>query len=160
MEISSHLPEVIRQLETEAVRDGIQKRVVGSVIAVRGKILVMVRSAEDDFLAGYAEIPGGGVNGEETLIDALCRETKEETGLNTAKILDYLSSFDYLSGSGKKTRQFNFLIEPEGEDVKPDPREHSSFSWVSPQDDAALDGMPMSPEMRETIRKIKLPPSE
>lgn len=159
MEISSHLPEIIAALETQAAKDGIQKRVVGSVIAVRGKILIMIRSQEDDFLAGYVEIPGGGVDGDEALLQALCREMQEETGLEPAKILDYLSSFDYLSGSGKRTRQFNFLVEPTSDQVKLDPKEHSSYSWVSPQDDDALDAMNMTPEMRKAIRQIHLPPS-
>ena len=159
MEISHHLPDIIAKLEIEAAKDGIQKRVVGSVIAVRGKILIMIRSQEDDFLAGYGEIPGGGVDGDETLLEALCREMVEETGLEPAKILDYLGSFDYLSGSGKKTRQFNFLVEPNGEGVRLDPKEHSSHSWVSPQDGQVLDAIHMTTEMRTTIGQIHLPPS-
>lgn len=159
MEVSPHLSELISELEQEAIKDGIQKRVVGAVIAVRGKILVMIRSESDEFLAGYTEIPGGGVDGQENLIEALCREMLEETGMEPSRVVDYLSSFDYISGSGKKTRQFNFLVTPKNEEVALNPEEHSSYSWVSPEDEVSINKMHMSPEMRETIRNVQLPPN-
>jgi 8-oxo-dGTP diphosphatase len=42
---------------------------------------------------------------------ALSREVLEETGLTVTALLRYLGSFDYLSGSGKHSRQFNFAID-------------------------------------------------
>lgn len=161
MEISSHLPEIIKDLESKASLDGIQKKVVGSVIAIRDKILVVVRSSTDEFLAGYAEIPGGGVEDNETILDALQRETKEETGLDITRVIDYVGSFDYVSGSGKKTRQFNFLVETASEEVILGPdMEHSDLVWCRPDDNAVLDGLTMSDEMRDVIGNIKLPESE
>lgn len=160
MEISSHIPQIIEGLEAQATTDGIQKKVVGSVIAVRDKILVVVRSNNDEFLAGYAEIPGGGVeDGQgETILEALERETKEETGLNIIKVVEYIGSFDYVSGSGKKTRQFNFLVETDSTKVILDPgMEHSDYMWCRPDDTEVLDGFTMSDEMRTVITSVKLP---
>jgi 8-oxo-dGTP diphosphatase len=162
MEISSHLPQIIKDLEAQATVDGIQKKVVGSVIAVRDKILVVVRSRSDEFLAGYAEIPGGGVEEDqgETILEALERETKEETGLDITSVIDYVGSFDYVSGSGKKTRQFNFLVETDSDKVILDPdMEHSDHVWCRPDDKETLDGFTMSNEMRDVITNVKLPES-
>ncbi len=65
----------------------------------------------------------------------------------------YLGSFDYTSGSGKKARQFNFHVEPEGENVQISAAEHSSFEWRDPQDKAGLKNMNMSDETIGTIAK-------
>jgi 8-oxo-dGTP diphosphatase len=53
-------------------------------------------------------VPSGGVDDGETLIEALHREVSEETGLTVETVGDYLGHFDYRSGSGRATRQFNF----------------------------------------------------
>lgn len=47
-----------------------------------GKFLVVKRSDTDEFMAGKWELPGGGVDGEETPQKALIREIKEEVGLD------------------------------------------------------------------------------
>lgn len=103
--------ELLSLLEKMAGEDGIQKRVVGGVILDDyGRYLILSRKS-DDFMGGIDEIPSGGVEHGESLIDALKREIKEETNLDVEKASSYLGSFDYLSGSGKKSRQFNFLVE-------------------------------------------------
>ena len=38
--------------------------------------------------------------------------------------------FDYLSSSGRKTREFNFWVETEGAAIRLNPAEHSEFKWV------------------------------
>jgi 8-oxo-dGTP diphosphatase len=57
------------------------------------------------------------------------REVKEETDLDVAGISDYLGHFDYMSGSGKKSRQFNFAVEV----VTAAPvtlQEHDHYQWT------------------------------
>ncbi len=61
-------------------------------------------------MGGIYELPSGKVEPGEVLDQALIREVKEETGLDIESITNYLGSFDYSSGSGKKTRQFNFTV--------------------------------------------------
>ena len=56
-----------------------------------------------------------------------------ETGLKISGILYYVSSFDYLSSKGKKTRQFNFLVKVVDGEVKLS-EEHEKFAFVK-QDD-------------------------
>lgn len=163
MEIENHLPQIIEKLRKQAAIDGIQKKVVGAVIAFRGKLLVVIRSDKEHFMAGHAEIPGGGVEEEqgETILEALQRETKEETGLDVIRVLDYVGSFDYTSGSGRKTRQFNFLVETESHKVILDPEmEHTDHFWCTPDDTDTLDSYTMTDSMRTVITSIKLPNSD
>jgi|SRR5699024_1567346 len=120
---------LLEDLAAEAERDGVQQYVVGAVVQHEGKVLLLQRP-QDDFMAGIFELPSGKVEAGEGLDMALVREVEEETGLDVTEILDYLGSFDYLSGSGRKSRQFNFAVEVSAiEPVKL--QEHDTYTWVS-----------------------------
>lgn len=117
-------------LLVNAQNDGIQKIVVGAVIIKSSKALVL-RRCSDDFMGGLVELPSGGVDKDENLLDALLREVKEETGLDTSVIDKYIGCFDYVSGSGKKARQLNFSLQVyENQDVLLNPKEHDWFDWL------------------------------
>lgn len=121
---------LITELTEAAARDGITKTVVGAVIPdAGGKVLLLHRTA-DDYLGGLWELPSGGVDDGESLLQALHREVEEETGLTVAAVGDYLGHFDYLSKSGRKTRQFNFTATGTGEMVKL--TEHDDHLWAGP----------------------------
>lgn len=120
--------ELLSLLEKMAEEDGVQKRVVGGVVMDNiGRYIVLSRKS-DDFMGGIDEIPSGGVEPGENLLDALKREIKEETNLDVNNASSYLGSFDYLSGSGKKSRQFNFLVEVKNFD-NIILTEHSEYKW-------------------------------
>ncbi|MFF4161413.1 NUDIX hydrolase [Streptomyces sp. NPDC001678] len=115
-------------LARAAERDGIAKTVVGAVIADNdGKVLLLHRPA-DDYLGGLWELPSGGVDDGETLVEALHREVAEETGLTVTAVGGYLGHFDYRSGSGRATRQFNFTATVTGETVTL--TEHDAHLWA------------------------------
>jgi 8-oxo-dGTP diphosphatase len=89
-----------------------------------------LKRPSDDFLGGIYELPSGKVEEGETLLDALHREVNEETGLKIEKIKEYAGSFDYVSKSGKKTRQFNFIVTIKFP-VNIVLQEHDNFVWAS-----------------------------
>ena len=122
--------ELLYLLEKMAEEDGIQKRVVGGVVADNnGRFLILSRKT-GDFMGGIDEIPSGGVELGENIFEALNREIKEETNLDIEKVSAYLGSFDYISGSGKKSRQFNFLVKVTNID-NIILTEHSEYKWQS-----------------------------
>lgn len=121
--------KISNDLVAVALREGIERFVVGALIRRAGSFLILHRQA-DDFMGGIDELPSGKVESGESLPVALARETKEETGLDVSEILEYIGHFDYTSGSGKKTRQFNFVVEVSPGDVIISPDEHSDYKWV------------------------------
>jgi len=125
----------IKQLVAESQKDGVQKLVVGAVIRRDDKFLLLER-LPSDFMGGLVELPSGTVDAGENLLMALTREVQEETGLTVTSVLTYLGSFDYMSSSGKKTRQFNFLVETGQGEVKLEPTEHQAHHLVAPSDEA------------------------
>ncbi|MFQ6396653.1 NUDIX domain-containing protein [Nocardia sp. KC 131] len=120
---------LLEKLTDAAERDGVQQLVVGAVVQNEGKVLLLQRPI-DDFMGGIWELPSGKVDPGETVGHTLIREVKEETGLDIAKVRDYLGEFDYQSGSGRKSRQFNFTVDV----VDPEPvelTEHDAYTWTS-----------------------------
>ena len=112
----------------KAKKDGIEKFIVGAVIRNQDKVLLLERPV-DDFMGGINELPSGNMEEGEDILQSLIREVKEETNLDLDRILKYLGSFDYTSGSGKPARQFNFLITvKEIGEIKL--TEHDNFYWA------------------------------
>ncbi|MEK7552340.1 MAG: NUDIX hydrolase [Patescibacteria group bacterium] len=134
--MQSHIDHnTIQKLVADSQKDNIVKLVVGAVIRKNNKFLLLER-VPTDFMGGLIELPSGTVDTGEDLLTALAREVQEETGLVVNSVLSYLGFFDYTSGSGKKTRQFNFLVETAGDNVKLSPSEHQSFHFVALTDEA------------------------
>ena len=114
-------------------KEGIEKNVVGALILnSQNEILILTRKT-NDFMGGIDELPSGNMEKDETIYEALVREIKEETNLDLKKVISYINSFDYVSSSGKKARQFNFLVTVKSEDhIKL--TEHDHYQWLSIDD--------------------------
>lgn len=123
----------VDRLVSRALKDGILRYVVAAVIANKRLEVLLLERPRDEFLGGIYELPSGKVEKGESLLEALYRETREETGVNIRCIKEYLGYFDYLSKSRKKTRQFNFHVEVE-DTSQITLREHSSYIWISHED--------------------------
>ena len=119
-------------LEKKAKDDGIDKIVVGAVITNDEEEIFLAKRKVDDFMGGIYEIPGGNAKKGENILDTLIREIKEETNLDIKKVTYYIDQFDYLSGSCKKCRQFNFKVEVSGGPILL--TEHDSYKWISLRD--------------------------
>lgn len=115
-------------LRKQAKQDGITHISTGVAVLRDGKIL-MVRRAPDDYLGGYYELPGGGVDEGETIEAAALREVREETGLTPAKVLAVFEGFDYSTDKKPRVRQVNFLVAAEPGEVKLSD-EHDEYMWV------------------------------
>lgn len=119
---------LLEELTTTATAEGVHQFVVGAVVEHEGNVLLLKRPA-DDFMGGIYELPSGKVEAREALDEALVREVQEESGLTVTAIREYLGSFDYTSGSGKKSRQFNFAVTVDA-DEPVTLTEHDSYRWA------------------------------
>lgn len=90
----SEVPFDINSLTEKSKHDGIDQLVVGAMIEDKDKVLIVKRAAEEDFLPDIYEIPGGKVDENETIIQALQREIFEETVQNMGRVIKYLGYFD------------------------------------------------------------------
>ena len=126
--------DTAKELILGSRRDQIQRVVVGAVIRRNDRFLLLERNPSD-FMGGLVELPSGVVDTGEDLWTALDREVAEETGLTIDSIVAYIGSFDYVSGSGKKTRQFNFLVDVVPGEVRVEPSEHRTHFFVGVSDE-------------------------
>ena len=120
--------ELYELLIKKGEQEGIVKNVVGAIILnEKNQVLIMSRKT-DDFMGGIDELPSGNMEQGENIYKALVREVKEELGIVNVK--SYKDSFDYISGSGKKARQYNFVL-----DVKNTGNiiltEHDGYNWLT-----------------------------
>lgn len=135
-------------IDEQAVRerakaDGITHLSTGIAVLRDGKILA-VRRAADDFLGGSYELPGGGVDDDETLPQSVARELIEETGLTLGRIVGVFDGFEYSTPKKPKVRQLNFLVEADGEVVLSE--EHDAADWV---DQSNLSNLDMTDSMHD-----------
>ncbi|MFJ2861804.1 NUDIX hydrolase [Kitasatospora sp. NPDC087314] len=123
-------PEFVAGLAADAQAAGITGLVAAAVINHDGRVL-LVRRNPDDYMGGLWEIPSGTVENGETILDALYRETTEETGLIIDQVTGFVGHFDYQNSRGGTTRQFNFSVTVE----KTEPvvlTEHDAHQWALP----------------------------
>lgn len=128
------IPET--ELRQQADKDGMTHLSTGVVVAKEGQVL-MVRRAEDDYLGGSFELPGGGIEAGETFAESVTREVLEETGLRVNRIVGMFPGFEYSTPAKPKVRQFNFLVETENSDVRIS-SEHDSYRWIEQGDIGTL----------------------
>ncbi len=143
--------EVMIKIYQDIKQDGIQKVVVGAVIDMGEKQPLLLKRTSDDFMGGLVELPSGTVDNGETLEDALVREVKEETNLTITKITKFISTFDYLSGSGKKTRQVNFKVQILDKNIKLSSEHEAYYTYTV--DSPAYRQLNISSETKKVILK-------
>ena len=98
------------------------------VIFKNGKILILKRSSSDQWMPGHYGLPGGKIEAGENILNAVCRECKEETDLNVLpEDLKFLSKI-----SNNKQHAFYYITKFTGE-VKLD-FEHEDFKWINPKE--------------------------
>lgn len=154
MEANLDTITLAKQLQDAAKVDKIDKVLAGAVVLMRNRILIVSRSSADEFLPGYLEIPGGGVNADETILEGLEREVLEETNLKIGKIVRYIGSFNVVSPNGQQFRQFNFLVEPTTDDVRLS-EEHSDHLWWDIQREDIASMLMLNPIKEIVVRAVE-----
>ena len=122
--------ELYELLIKKGKEEGIVKNVVGAVILNEKNEVIIMSRKTDDFMGEIDELPSGNMEQGENIYESLVREVKEETNLDVVNVKSYIGNFDYISGSGKKARQYNFVI-----DVKNTGNiiltEHDGYNWLT-----------------------------
>ncbi|MDO8658130.1 MAG: NUDIX domain-containing protein [Candidatus Levybacteria bacterium] len=107
----------------------LQEGAVNAIILNENKeILFTERSLSDDFLPGYWELPGGGIDYGETPQEALIREIKEECGLGI-EIIKPIAANSYFIKDIQRI-EITFLCKAINSTKIKLSHEHSNYKWL------------------------------
>lgn len=116
----------------------------------QNNILILKRSSNDKSYPNFWDLPGGRVNGNETLKETAEREAKEESNLNIKLDNDY---FYIHRCPDKKINIYAFQTEPVAGKVITS-REHTEFRWIGKNEWKNLNYMPsVKTTIKEFFRK-------
>ncbi|WP_409274562.1 NUDIX hydrolase [Neobacillus sp. SCS-31] len=101
---------------------------VKGIVANKGKVLIVKRSANDEAGGGTWECPGGKLDFGETLEIALAREIAEETGLEVA-VGKLLFATTILTSPVRQVAILSYLCRTESDAVMLS-AEHDDFCWA------------------------------
>lgn len=123
--------------------------VVAAVIELDGKLLAFQRgSAKYDYVSYKYEFPGGKVEGNENLPDALARELSEELGLD-ANVDEHITTVVH-TYPNFSIKMHCFLVKLET--FSGELREHASFAHVSLMEAESLDWIEADKPVLELLR--------
>ncbi|VVB97992.1 ADP-ribose pyrophosphatase [uncultured archaeon] len=115
-----------------------------AVVIKDGKILLVKRDTEP--FRGFWALPGGRLEGDETLEQCCTREAKEESGIDV-EIVRLIGIYSDPNRDPRKIITMCFLCRPKGGKESPQQGEISEVEWFP------LDGLP--PLASDHARMIK-----
>jgi 8-oxo-dGTP pyrophosphatase MutT (NUDIX family) len=126
---------------------------VGAALFRRDRVLLLRRVSTLSAFPGTWDIPGGHVEEGESLLKALRREIREETGFTATVERPFRAgTFDYPNADGRTTRtvEIDFLCSVKSRhEPRLDPAEHTQFAWAGEHE---LHRYPSPPLLRNIIR--------
>lgn len=123
--------ELTRSISTEEVINSIKSferigKVVNAIIKKDNRVLMIKRKG--GLYSGIWAFPGGRVEKEETIGEALAREIKEEVNLTLLGIIKKISNYSYLRNEGEVEGEC-YLVKTTGEVMINE--ESEEFKWAS-----------------------------
>lgn len=119
--------------QTRAEAEGRQCVVGAVVINEHGQAFAQKRAARRRLFPNCWDLIGGHVEASETLVEALRREIREETGWELSRIVSLIAVFDWEDGQGGQRRELDFLVQVTGDLAHPQLEwtKNSEFRWLS-----------------------------
>lgn len=124
--------------------------VVVFLIEREGRVLMLRRSPTKDHAPGEWEPGSGRVESGEAPIEAVCREAREETGLDV-DVLEVVDTFHYYRGAAREEAiAIAFHCRAVGGELRLS-SEHDALEWV-PVD--RIEDFPVSEPLRGSLARL------
>lgn len=128
----------------------------------QGKLLLLKRSIHDAYRPGGWDLPGGGVEADESLEKAALRETAEETRLaiepRSLQLVYAYTTVKPVVDLGQKASLVRLIfMGVVNDDVEPAlSEEHSLYRWCSLDEAIALTDHPLHKEIFEYVKMNRI----
>ena len=117
------------------------------------KVLVVKRSIKEIAYPGKWAFPGGKVEREQTIMEALKREVEEEVGLEIENHKRLLHDYTFVRPDDHNVVGLCFLVKAKSEDVKLDEKDFDEYKWVAPEEFLKIDYIEgMDKEVEEAFK--------
>ncbi|RCV49263.1 NUDIX domain-containing protein [Marinitenerispora sediminis] len=130
-------PDVRVAAGVDLPRTGGATWVVGAVVLDdRGRAFAQRRSPGRRLFPDCWDIVGGHVEPGETVLDALVREIREETGWRLTEVLADLGRLVWTPEDGIERHEVDYLVRVSGDLSAPalEPEKHTAFVWATEAD--------------------------
>lgn len=124
--------------------------VVTGIIQNKDKFLIVKRKEKENIHGGLWVFPGGKVEDNEDIFNALKREIKEEVGLEISNERKQISEYEYERPDGEITVGICFLVKTLNDKVTLSD-ELEDFAWVNKEEFKKYKHIK---ELDEEIKKI------
>ncbi len=126
----------LTRAQTRAEAEGRQCVVGAVVINEQGQAFAQKRAASRRLFPNCWDLIGGHVEAGETLVEALRREIREETGWELSRIVSLIAVFDWEDDQGGLRRELDFLVQVTGDLAHPQLEwtKNSEFRWLGPDE--------------------------
>jgi len=114
------------------------------------KVLIALRSGDDDFLPGHWEQVGGSLDAGEDPVAGLKREVKEETGLSIEVVKPYYV-YHYMDEAEDSVVEIAFVCEIVGSNEVSLSPEHEEYKWITAAEVNSV--QPMTDMVREATTR-------
>jgi 8-oxo-dGTP diphosphatase len=129
MILTMSLQEIIQEAKQKGARLGICALVVRQ--GLQGAEVLLIQRSDHDTSPGVWELPGGGVDDGEDVVDALRRELQEEVGLVDLPEQGYVCTFGFDNiETGKIRRKLCFQFGYAGEPIILSP-DHIAYKFIN-----------------------------
>ena len=132
-----------------------QVAVGGAIFNTKGEVLFVRRAANDAFMPGVWELPGGGTEFGEKPEAGLQREIREECGINISVGKPITVSDYYLERNDEKIQRVEIIYRCElgsDRDTVTLSEEHDQFAWKSLDD---LQDLQMTKFMTDIVDAVR-----
>ncbi|MGP3966478.1 NUDIX hydrolase [Streptomyces sp. 6N223] len=129
--------EVGQDVEIPVPKEGEVWTVGAVILNQHGEAFAQKRSPDRRLFPNTWDIVGGHVEPGETLLEALAREVREETGWNLRRVRRLLGIATWVGDDdGRVRHEADYLVEVDGDldDPALEWSKHSAYDWFGPAD--------------------------
>ena|SRR3989304_2340004 len=117
-----------------------------------GKFLILRRSEKEIAHPGQWTVPGGKVEGKDSILNTLKKEIKEETGLDVYEDYEFLGDGEFTRPDSYHVVIPRFLCKAKPGEVKIDKNDFTDFAWIGLDE---LDKYDLIPGIKKDFEQLK-----
>ncbi len=119
------------------------------------RFLLVKRLENEEIHGGKWLLPGGKLEKDESLMEALKREILEETGIEIENDKEYINDYIFPRPNEELTLGITFLIKAINDDIKLNKEEYEDSVWITPEELEKYDYLEyIKPEIEKAFKAL------